>query len=406
MSELLYFDNAATTFPKSDNVIKAVENTIKNMCVNTGRGAYTLASNAVVLTDELRNNLLKVAGSNLANQVVLAPSATIALNMLLGGLLDTANNCARRTVYVSPYEHNAVMRPLKRIVDKYGVEVIEMPVDSDTLEIDIDKLEFMYSRKKPDVICVTHVSNVTGYILPVNRICDLAKRANKDVVTIVDGSQALGLIKEPLYENEVIDFYVFAGHKTLGGIFGIGGFICNTKYSVKLISNKDLFEPFICGGTGSDSLNLNMNTDTPQGLECGSVDIVAVAALKASTDEYLEEYHKDNNSLFENEKSKSDRLVEGLMSIPAVRLYLPRNRDNHISIVSFTIEGYQSDDVGMILNEDYNISVRTGYHCAPMVHEIIKSREYGGTVRLSVGNYVSDEAIAKVCKAVEEIAVG
>ncbi|MDE5780413.1 MAG: aminotransferase class V-fold PLP-dependent enzyme [Lachnospiraceae bacterium] len=408
MDEVYYFDNAATTFPKPDKVIEAVTEAMKNGCVNVGRGSYDMAADAARDIDRLRERILEYSGSTKCGNVVLTPSATIAFNLLLGGI----NLKKGSIVYVSPFEHNAVMRVLHAKQQKEEIIIRELPIDKYSLLIDMDRIEYEFSRYVPDMVCISHISNVTGYILPIREICESAKKNNEYAVTVVDGCQALGLISRPLLNNNAVDYYVFAGHKTLYGPFGIGGIICHSAYSVDIIKNRESYVPYICGGTGMDSLNMDMVQDSPEMLESGSIDIVAAKGLLAAIEIFFQEIPPKENLLkeiflkeiFLKEKIKTEKLTEGLQEIDEVHLYIPKNRDEHISIVSFNVEGYSSQETGMILNDDYMIAVRTGYHCAPLIHNYLKDEMFNGTVRASVGRYTTDEQIRYFVNAVREIA--
>ena len=403
MDKVYYFDNAATTFPKPDKVIEAVTEAMKNGCVNVGRGSYDMAAVAARDIDRLRKKILECSGSTKGGNVVLTPSATIAFNMLLGGI----NLRKGSIVYVSPFEHNAVMRVLHAKQQKEEIMIRELPIYKDSLLIDMDRIEYEFSRYVPDMVCISHISNVTGYILPIKEICESAKKNNKYAVTVVDGCQALGLISRPLLDNNVVDYYVFAGHKSLYGPFGIGGIICHSAYSVDIIKNRESYVPYICGGTGMDSLNMDMVQDSPEMLESGSIDIVAAKGLLAAIEIFLQGNFLHENFLkeiFMKEKIRTEKLTDGLREIDGVHLYIPKNRDEHISIVSFNVEGYSSQETGMILNDDYRIAVRTGYHCAPLIHNYLKDETFHGTVRASVGRYTTDEQIGYFVNAVREIA--
>lgn len=394
MDKVFYFDNAATTFPKPERVTAAVRDTMENGCVNAGRGSYTMAMEAAGRIIALRERILAYAGSLKGGNVVLAPSATIAFNMLLGGIRLGRGD----VVYVSPFEHNAVMRVLYAKSIREGFEIRELPLDKNTLSIDLDKTMYEFSRHIPDMVCMSHVSNVTGYILPIRQICSYAKESNEDAITIVDGCQALGLMPKPLADNGTVDFYVFAGHKTLYGPFGIGGFICHSPYSTDIIKNRDAYQPYIFGGTGTDSLNMGMLQDAPEMLEAGSIDIAAVNGLLAAME--------DNNDYFHEEKMKTQKLAGGLEETSGVYMYLPTNMNEHINIVSFNVEGYSSSEAGMILNDEYNIAVRTGYHCAPLIHNYLGDKAFLGTVRASIGRHTTEEEIRYFINAVREIAQG
>lgn len=396
MDKIYYFDNAATTFPKPEYVKAAMIEAIENGYGNAGRGSYKLASDSVQVQDRLRKKILEKSGSQSAAHVILTSGATIAINMLLGGIRLTEES----VVYVSPFEHNAVIRVLHSKHKKIPFIIKELPLSENGWCIDLEKAEYEFLMNPPDLICISNISNVTGYILPVADICQLAKSKNEKVITVVDGCQAMGLIPKPLLNNPHIDYYIFAGHKTLYGPFGIGGIICNTIYSEKLLRSPELYEPYLCGGTGSDSLNKNMKTDLPEMLETGSMDMLAAKGLLAA----LEGQKDDVRKCFIKEKQQTEYLTEMLMNIDGVKLYAPDDRENHISIVSFNVAGYTCQEIGMILDEDYNIAVRTGYHCAPLIHTYLKDNEYNGTVRASIGRYTTREELDYFVQAVKELA--
>lgn len=381
-SKTIYLDNAATTFPKPESVYTEMDYVNRNLAVNTGRGSYSLARKATEIIDRTREKALKLIKGKDVADIVLTPSATIAMNVIIGGLdWSGADIC-----YVSPFEHNAVMRPLHLISEKYGFDLIELPLKSETLEIDFEKMEYMFSMNPPTKVFATHISNVTGYILPVKEITEMAKKYNSQV--IIDASQSLGLLDINM-NNLMADFIAFAGHKNLYGPFGTSGFFVRKGTKIN---------PFISGGTGSDSLNLNMPKTIPAMLEPASPNIVAVAGMEAALDETI-----GRISDFEaKEKELTEYLVKGLEKIENITTYLPLE-DSHIGIVAFNIEGYKAEDVGTILDQDYHIAVRTGYHCAPLIHKYLMDIEKGGVVRASVGRYTTRDDIEKLLEAVEEL---
>ena len=217
----------------------------------------------------------------------------------------------------------------------------------------------------------------------------IAKKYNCKV--IIDASQSLGLIDIDLI-NMQADFVVFAGHKNMYGPFGIGGFYMRKGEKIN---------PFIAGGTGSDSLNLNMPSSIPGMFEPSSPNIVAVAGLNAAADVIKEE----SVDYFKHEKGLTDYLISELNKNRNVVMYLPP-KDAHVGIVAFNIKGYKASDVGMILDEDYSIAVRTGYHCAPLVHEYLADTDYVGVVRASLGRYTTKDDVDRLIMAVEEIDEG
>ena len=377
---MIYLDNAATTFPKSETVYQAMDKANRELAVNAGRGSYSKAKQAAELIFDTKKKILElVNGTNVA-EVAFTPSATIAMNEIIAGLPLHENDI----VYVSPYEHNAVARPLALLSKKRKIQIRELPVDEETLEIDIDKMRYLFSKETPACVCCTHVSNVTGYILPVSEIFQIAK--DYQAVTVLDAAQSMGLIAIDINACNA-NFIVFAGHKTLYGPVGIAGFI--DVAGIKL-------EEYIVGGTGSDSLDLSMPETSPARYESASPNIVAIAGLRAALDELEGNYLK--------EKELSDYLIEKLSAVDVIKMYLPANvRDNHVGIISFNLAGYKADDVGLILDEDYGIAVRAGYHCAPFVHKHLNDEKYLGTVRVGIGKFNTKEEIDKLISAIIEI---
>lgn len=378
---MIYLDNAATTFPKPENVYVAMDEANRRMAVNAGRGSYKLAREASALINETKKELRALVHADSSSAVVFTSSITIALNQIINGI----NWIEGVTVYVSPYEHNAVARTIHRVSKEININVKQIPLNKETLEIDLEKMKYDFSKEKPFAVICTHVSNVTGYILPVKEIFEEAKRYN--AITVLDTAQSLGLI-ELNTKQMPVDIIGFAGHKCLYGPFGIGGFI-----NIGHITLKE----FVVGGTGSDSLNLNMPDGSETKYEAASTNILAIAGLNAAL--------KDLNieKCFNHEKELTNYLINGLEQIKAIRMYLPSNLDNHIGIVSFTHNDIKSDDIGTILDDDFDIAVRTGYHCAPFIHSYLNDTSSLGTVRIGLGQFNTTEDIDKLLNALKTI---
>lgn len=383
--EMIYFDNAATTFPKPESVYQAMDEANRRLAVNAGRGSYALAKEADQLIKAAREAVSDlVCGSQVA-EVVFTASATLALNQIIGGMTWSEQD----VVYVSPYEHNAVMRPLHLFRKKYGFQIQELPLCEADHAIDLEKTSYLFAKQPPNAVFLTHISNVTGYILPVEELTGLAKAYDASVV--VDASQSMGLFEIDLSHTPV-DFLVFAGHKNLYGPLGTGGFLMRKGCRL---------EPYIAGGTGSDSLNLDMPKTGSIRYEAASPNVVAIAGLYAAC---MEIKDKDTRAGFrEYERMLTRMLVEGLHTISGVKLYLPP-KEAHIGIAAFNIDGYQAGEAGMVLDEDYGIAVRTGYHCAPLIHEYLDDKEQLGVIRAGIGRYTTKEEVEKLIRAVSELA--
>ena len=367
---MIYLDNAATTFPKPEEVYQAVDYTQRNMAVNVGRGSYKVASDAMKIVDETRYLMAELLGVENPNNVVFAPSATVAANQIIMGLEWDEY----KTVYITPFEHNAIARPLHLMQERYNFEIVLLPFDSETQELDKEEAENLFLQNPPDYVFANHISNVTGAIVPIEEIAELAKQYN--AVVVVDASQSAGL-KSINMKKANIDYVVFAGHKNLYASWGIGGFVSASDTQLTTT---------LAGGTGSDSLNLNMASDLPMGFEVGSANIIAISSLNAS----LKWLKATGMSVIAEKKAKlMEYLIHGLRDA-GVKMYLPTH---HTSVLSFNVDGYSANDVGTILSEEYDVAVRTGYHCAPYIHDLIGSHPYEGTVRVSVGYFNTKEEI-------------
>ncbi len=377
---MIYLDNAATTFPKSESVYQALDVANRELAFNAGRSSYKNSRKATELIDATKNQILKLIAAPDNATVVFTPSITVALNEILQGIEFMEND----NIYLSPYEHNAVARTIHLLETKKHINVIEMPLKCETLEIDTDKLKYMFVSYPPKCVCCTHISNVTGYILPIKEIFSAAEKY--DAVTVLDTAQSLGI--EAICSKELnISFLAFAGHKALYGPMGIGGFVD---------FKRDKLQEVIVGGTGSNSLSLDMPKESPYKYEPSSCNIVAVAGLHAALDEVdIEKNEKIEKELLEY-------LIEGLSVIDGVEMYTPVGC-NYKSIVSINLRNYKADDVASILDQDFDIAVRAGYHCAPLIHKWIKDEKYLGTVRISIGKFNRKNDIEEIVKAIKEL---
>ncbi|MBL4935572.1 aminotransferase class V-fold PLP-dependent enzyme [Clostridium sp. YIM B02515] len=383
MDKTIYLDNAATTFPKPECVYTFMDEFYRNYGVNAGRSGYKLSKKASEIIQETRTELSNLVGVNDQRKIIFTPSATIAINQVLYGL-DWSKI---RNVYISEFEHNAIARTLHHLSKKFNFKIHFLKFSPDTFEINTKDLAPKLINDKPDLVCISHISNVTGYILPIEQIIEMVSVSSP--IILLDCAQSIGLVDIDLSKLD-IDFAVFAGHKTLYGPFGVAGIVNNSK-KVKL-------SEFIVGGTGSDSTNLDMPSDGTLRYEAGSYNIQAIAGLNAAI-KWIEE--TKTNVIYRKEKELTDYLVNKLEEIEEIQLYLPKDRDRHIGIVSFNIDGYSSQEVASILDRDFNISVRAGHHCAPYVGRFLNTNE--GVVRVSLSYFNDKEDVDILIEALNEI---
>jgi len=378
---MVYLDNAATTYPKPESVYLAMDKANRTLAFNAGRGSYKAARDTAILINETKNALRKLVKADISAQVVFSPSITVALNQVINGI----NWVDGMTIYVSPYEHNAVARTVHSVAIKHQLNIKELPLNDVTLEVDIEKTKYEFSKNRPDAIFCTHVSNVTGYILPVKEVFALGKQYGS--INVLDTAQSLGLIDLDV-RTLPVDIVAFAGHKTLYGPFGIGGFINVSSVPIGL---------YLTGGTGSDSLNLDMPSEGEGKFEAASPNVIAISGLNAALDEV------NIDSSFNHEKELTNYLYKKISSIPRIKTFVPADNSNHVGIISFVVEGVSSDTVGALLDEDYDIAVRTGYHCAPFIHKYLQDEKHLGTVRVGFSRYNQKEDIDKFIVAIKEL---
>ena len=378
---MAYFDNAATTFPKPECVYTAMDDFYRQSGGSAGRGGYGKALSAKSLVDETRQSLLALLHCP-AKQVIFTPTATIALNMIIQGIIATGV----KNVYITPFEHNAVTRVLHHFEAQKQIRVMQLSVDPKTLVYDHEKIRYQFADVRPDLVIMSHASNVIGLVSPVEAIAGLARQYG--ATTVVDMAQTAGLVGLNV-GLESIDFAVFAGHKTLMGPTGISGFVMNPAYKLP---------PVLFGGTGYDSANQDMPDSLPERYEMGTLNTVGVAGLNAALN-WLSSQGIDK--VRAKEEKKREQLFKLLREYDFLRVVGNVPGREYVGIVSCLMDGISSDAAGSVFSER-NIAVRTGLQCAPLAHQFLGTFP-AGTIRFSVNCLTSDEDFAELESALDDI---
>lgn len=376
--KIAYFDNAATTFPKPECVYTAMDHCARNFGVSMGRGQHLLSARTSHIADETRELILQMFHCS-NKKVVFTNTATEAFNIIL----TPANVPSGSTIYISPFEHNAVTRLLHHISTINNICIEQLSVNTTTLEFNFREIEEQFKRKSPDYVIISHVSNVTGGVAPIKEIFTSAKKYN--AITIVDMCQTAGLIDTNI-SSYLYDYVVFAGHKTLYGPLGISGFICQEP---------DILSPLIYGGTGVESANQDMPKHSPERFEAGSRSSIAIAGLNASL-KWIIEIGIDE--IYRREEENRIRLLEILNRYDNIKTIRPTNQ---VGLVSCLFNEYSSDEIGQVLSEQ-GIAFRSGLHCAPYAHKFIGTFP-AGTVRFSVSYFNSDDDFDMLTRALDYI---
>ena len=363
---MAYFDNAATTYPKPEAVYASMDQFYRSNGANAGRGRYNLAQSANALIGETRALVQELLHCP-SKQVVFTPTATIALNIIIQGLIRKG----AETIYISPFEHNAVTRTLHYYEESGTISVHQLTVSRD-FKYDLDRMRYQFEAERPDLVIMSHASNVFGLIAPVTEICSLAKKFG--ATTVIDMAQTAGLVDCNLGLN-VFDFAVFAGHKTLYGPTGISGFIMDPAIDLP---------PVIFGGTGFESANQNMPLSLPERYEMGTMNISGIAGLNAALKWGLDQ---GIETIWQKEQDHRNKLISLLREYWFVKV----------------IGNYSdsSDSAGEIFDR-CGIAVRTGLQCAPLAHQFAGTHP-AGTIRFSVGYFTSEDDFEELRKALDYI---
>ncbi len=375
---IAYFDNAATSFPKPEAVYQTMDDCARNFGVSMGRGQHLLSARASFVADETRELLLQLFHCS-NKKVVFTNTATEALNIILTSHIIPDGG----TVYISPFEHNAVTRTLHHLSKEKNIKVIQLFVSRDTLSYDLKAIQIQFQKEPPHCVVISHASNVTGAVAPIQDIFSLAKQFG--AVTVADMCQTAGLIDTDISSSD-FDYVVFAGHKTLYGPLGISGFIC--QYPEQL-------PPLIYGGTGIESANQEMPFSSPERFEAGSHSSIAIAGLNASVKWLLSE---GIQKVYQREQTNKLRLIDTLESFDNIRMI---QAEEQIGLISCVFDQYSSDEIGQVLSE-HHIAFRSGLHCAPFAHRFIDTFP-AGTVRFSVGYFNTEEDFNKLNNALQFI---
>lgn len=377
---LIYMDNAATSWPKPPAVAEAMARCLAESSANPGRGSHAMAVQASRVLFEARKLLARLFGVHNPNDIVFAFNATHALNMAIQGLLKPGDH-----VIASSLEHNSIRRPLEALKRTRGIEVTFVPTDNKG-NLDLNRVEAAF-RGNTRLVATTHSSNLLGSIIPVKELGEMAHR--RQAKLLVDAAQTAGVLDIDV-EAMHIDLLAFPGHKGLMGPQGTGGLYIHPELQL---------EPLMYGGTGSRSESPEMPTARPDRYEAGTQNTVGIAGLAAGVAFVLDETVEKINA---RETVLIDNLLAGLCNIPGVTVLGPEPGKPRTAIAAFFIEGVDPAETAFILDQQFSIAVRAGFHCTPLGHEVAGTTETGA-VRASPGYFTTDSEIVSLVEAVEEI---
>ena len=374
---MAYFNNAATTYPKPAAVYAAMDKFYRHNAGSMGRGGKGEKTGAEIVAET--RMMLKELLHAPSHEVIFTPTATLALNMIIQGMLKTNI----KNVYITPFEHNAVTRVLHAYKDQINVQVLAVNND---FSFDLERIGYQFADCQPDMVIMSHASNVIGLITPVAEVFSLAK--NYNAVTVVDMAQTAGLVDLDITQAKC-DFAVFAGHKTLYGPTGVSGFLLNPAVDLPTV---------LYGGTGVDSANQDMPENLPARYEMGTPNMMAIAGLHAGLVEIKNMTVAD---LHMKEKVNREHVLKILKKHDFITLVGINDSQDYVGVISFVINGISSDSAAQLFNR-LNIDLRTGLQCAPLAHKFLGTYP-AGTIRISVGAYNSSDDFSQLEAALEYI---
>lgn len=376
---MIYFDNAATTLQKPPAVAEAMLQALQSLG-NAGRGAHEPTLKAARVIYDTRVKLARLFGAGDPARIAFTSNATEALNCVLQRLFMPGDH-----VFTTVCEHNSVLRPLY-LAEAHGVDVTHLQADA-LGRIDYAELE-QNLRPQTKALVITHASNLTGNLTDLKLISDFTHKHG--LLLVVDASQTAGSIPVDVVELG-IDVLCFTGHKGLMGPQGTGGIYVRPGLALR---------PFKVGGSGVHSFLTTHPSEMPTVLEAGTLNGHGIAGLNAALDFLLatgiEKIHAHEDKLMR-------RFVQGVQKLPAAKLYGDYQAEERAAIVALNIGTLDSAAVSDILWEDYQICVRAGAHCAPLLHRHFGT-EKQGAVRFSFGYFNTEAEVDIAIEAVKELA--
>ena len=375
---MIYFDNAATSWPKPPAVAAAVHEQLTTGGGNPGRSGHRLAVGAARVVEEAREALAGLFHVEDPSRIAFAHNATHALNVALAGLLRPGDR-----VVTTAIEHNSVMRPLRHL-ESLGVALTVVPCGRDGA-ISAERIDAALQGAR--LLVTTHASNVSGAILPIGELAALAQR--RRALYLVDAAQTAGIVPIDLGTTEV-DLLAFTGHKGLFGPPGTGGLYVREGVEI---------QPLVRGGTGSDSAHEVQPAFMPDALESGTLNVAGIAGLGAGV-RFVAGIGVD--AVQAHERRLATRFVDAAAEIPRVMVHGPAGAAERCGIVSFSVAGVSPSEVGLLLDESFGIMARTGLHCAPSAHRTLGTFP-AGTVRFGFGWFNTAAEVDAAVDALRQI---
>ncbi len=378
---MIYFDNAATTFPKPEIVYKTMDTFYRTLGANPGRSGHKMAVAAEKEIEDTRLCIAKLFGIKNPGRFIFTFNATDAINMGIKGLLKQGNHAI-----TTHLEHNAVSRSLYGL-ENAGIITVTKVKNSPDGFINPDDIKNAVTPKTR-LIAVTHAPNVLGTIQPVEEIGKIARE--RDVIFMVDAAQTAGVCEIDVH-RQCIDMLAFTGHKGTLGPTGTGGLYVGERLTLNAWRE---------GGTGFEPASLSQPEELPFKLESGTPNIAGIAGLRAGIEYILSQ---GIDVIRSHEQKLTNKLINAIKQDQRFTIYGTTDISQKVGILSINVKGFKPAEVGAILDQAFDIAVRPGLHCAPFAHQMLGTFP-DGTVRISPGYFNREEEIDSLVIALDKIA--
>lgn len=395
---VLYFDNAATSWPKPPAVAESIARFLTEDAANPGRSAHRMAVSASRMIERTRTGLARLVNSERVERMIFTPSATDALNTTIKGVVRARamrnGSVGKPHVVSTVMEHNSARRPLNELKQAGAIDLTLVACDGEGFVDPEDVLKA--TNERTCLVEAMHGSNVIGTIQPIGEIGALLRAKRPDALFLVDASQTIGAAPIDVQAMRV-DVLAFTGHKSLLGPTGIGGMYVGPR-AYEPGDERPRMVNFRQGGTGGDSLSPTNPRELPHYFECGTPNTVGMAGLLGG----LENIPAD---ALERERRHVARLIEAFGEMRGVRVVGPKSTERRTAALSVVVEGFSPPELGAALDESFGVAARPGLHCAPGAHEAMGTAPEG-TIRFSPGVYTTDEEVEELVRAIDAVVRG
>ncbi len=392
---MIYFDNAATSFPKAPGVAEAMSAFLANDAANPGRAGHRMAVAAEKMLDDVRLKLTRMVNGSDPRRLIFAMNCTDAINMAIKGVIHPTTTADDTHVITTVLEHNSVSRPLQAMADSGRISLSRVPCDDEGF-VDPEAIRKAIGPTTK-LIATTHASNVLGTIQDAAAIGAIARE--HDLLFLLDAAQTIGAAPIDI-EAMKVDLLAFPGHKSLLGPTGTGGLYVGERVPEPAEHSAAGLRPWREGGTGGDSSTPVQPALFPYYLEGGTPNTVGVAGLGAAIDYVLEH---DPAAMLAHEQQMVQKLIDRFTDDSRFRVYGCGDASRRVGTLSLNLLEYEPGDVGSILDDSFETAVRPGLHCAPYAHRHLGTFP-GGTVRISPGVFNTTEELDGLIDALDQIA--